>query len=397
LVLSATLCGLALGTKYNGLLVFFLLNFFVPYLYSKYSEKKRGIIRPVGYGILFLTIALLIFSPWMIRNYHWKGNPVYPLYDNWFNPSASPSPGEIDPEEVEEKGGLGLFAYRTIVHNEPWWQISIIPIRIFFEGKDGSDKYFDGKLNPFLLILPMFAFWRMKDEDEVLAREKKILLAFAALFFVFAFFSAVVRIRYIAPIVPPLVILAIFGLRNIVDFVKKLHNQAARKTAKAILALMVLLLLGMNVLYIIEQFQYVTPFSYLTGAVNREEYITKYRPEYPVMQYVNKNLPAESRLLLIFLGKRGYYCDREYIPDTQGQVNKLYRLIKNSNTPHQVWLGLKKMGVTHLIIQIGVFDRWVNDLFDVEKRKLVKEFFTKHVSLLYSENGVGVFRLTIED
>ena len=70
--------------------------------------------------------------------------------------------------------------------------------------------------------------------------------------------------------------------------------------------------------------------------------------------------------------------------------------MKNSDTPHQVWLGLKKMGVTHLIIQIGIFNGWVNDLFDVEKRKFVKEFFTKHVSLLYSEKGVGVFRL-IED
>jgi hypothetical protein len=111
---------------------------------------------------------------------------------------------------------------------------------------------------------------------------------------------------------------------------------------------------------------------------------------------VNQNLPPESRLLFIFLGKRGYYCDRDYIPDTHGQVNRLYQLIKNSNTPHEVWLDLKKMGVTHLMIQIGVFNGWVNDLFDVEKQKFVKEFFTKHVSLLYSENGVGVFRL-IED
>ena len=384
---------LALGTKYNGLLVFFLLALFVPYLYSKNSEKKRGASRPVGYGILFVTIALLIFSPWMMRNYHWKGNPVYPLYDSWFNPSAPPTSSEIDHEEAEEKGGLGLFAYRAIVYKEPWWQIAIIPVRIFFEGKDGSDKYFDGKLNPFLLILPMFAFWRMKEENEVLTREKKIFLAFAALFFVFAFFSAVIRVRYIAPIVPPLVILSIFGLRNIIDYVKRLHNQIARKMGTAILALMVLLLFGMNVLYIIEQFRYVAPFGYLTGAVNREEYITKYRPEYPAMQYVNKNLPAESRLLLIFLGKRGYYCNREYIPDTPQQVNNLYRLIKNAHSPHDLMEGFDDMGVTHLIIEIRFFNTWMNDLFDEERRSLVKAFFANYTSLSFAKNGVGVFRL----
>ena len=154
-----------------------------------------------------------------------------------------------------------------------------------------------------------------------------------------------------------------------------------------------MLLLSINVLYVVDQFRYVAPFSYLTGALTRDKYISKYRPEYPAMQYVNKQLPPESRLLFIFLGKRGYYCDRDYIPDTHGQVNRLYQLIKNSNSSDEVWLDLKKMGITHLIIQIGIFNGWVNDLFDVEKRKLVKDFFTKHVSLLYAENGVGVFRL----
>lgn len=393
LVFSASLCGLALGTKYNGLLTFFLLSLFVPYLYSRYSAKRRGAIRPVAYGILFVIIALVIFSPWMIRNYHWTGNPVYPLYDNWFNPPPSPPRSEIVPDEEEQKGGLGLFSYRSIIHGEPWWQIAIIPIRIFFEGKDGSDKYFDGKLNPFLLILPMFAFWRMREENEALAREKKIFLAFAILFFVFAFFSQVIRVRYFSPIVPPLVILAIFGLRNLVEFVKGLQTIRARKTGSAILGLAVLLLLGMNALYVIEQFRYVAPFSYLTGVLNRDEYISKYRPEYPAMQFVNKNLPADARLLLVFIGKRGYYLDREYIIDDHARINDLYRLIKNANNPSYLAAGFSEMGATHLMIQLGFFDPWVNDVFDADRRNLLRAFFKDHTSLSYSQNGVAVFQL----
>ena len=393
LLLSAGLCGLAIGTKYNGLITFFLLTLFVPFLYSRYSQNKSaGFIRPVGYGILFFSVALLVFSPWMIRNHHWKGNPVYPLYNNWFNPPAAPSK-EIVSDKAEKRGGLGLFTYRTIAHGEPWWQIALLPIRIFFEGKDGSDQYFDGKLNPFLLILPMFAFWRVREGPKTLGREKKIFLVFAILFFVFAFFTTVLRVRYVSPIVPPLVILSVFGIRNIAEPVKGLRSPTARKIGTVILGLTVILLLAINALYVIDQFRYVAPFSYLTGALTRDEYISKYRPEYTAMQYVNENLPPESRLLFIFLGKRGYYCDRDYIPDTHGQVNRLYQVIKNSNSPDEVWRDLKKMGITHLIIQIGIFNGWVNDLFDVEKRKLVKEFFTKHVSLLYSKNGVGVFRL----
>ena len=36
LILSAVFCGLAMGTKYNGLVVFFLLTLLVPFLYSRY-------------------------------------------------------------------------------------------------------------------------------------------------------------------------------------------------------------------------------------------------------------------------------------------------------------------------------------------------------------------------
>ena len=266
LVLSAGLCGLAIGTKYNGLIAFFLLTLFVPFLYSRYSQNKiGGLIRPVGYGILFFTVALLVFSPWMIRNYHWKGNPVYPLYNNWINPPPAPSKETVS-GQAEKKGGLSLFTYRTMVHGEPWWQIALLPIRIFFEGKDGSGQYFDGKLNPFLLILPIFAFWRVREGPETLGREKKIFLVFVILFFAFAFFSTVLRIRYVLPIVPPLVILSAFGMKNVVEIIKGFRNLTTRKMGSVVLGLTVMLLLAINVLYVVDQFRYVAPFSYLTGA-----------------------------------------------------------------------------------------------------------------------------------
>jgi hypothetical protein len=394
LLLSAGACGLALGTKYNGLLTLFLMSLFVPFVYSRYAENKKGIIRSAGYGILFVVIALLVFSPWMTRNCLWKGNPVYPLYDNVFNAPVSPPSGGVVSEQTEQEGGVGgLLNYRAIVYGESWWQIAIIPLRIFFEGKDGSEKYFDGKLNPFLLILPMFAFWRARKATEAFEREKKIFLAFALLFFVFAFFSTAVRVRYISPIVPPLVILAIFGTRNIVEFIRETHNLALRKAGPVMAGLAIMLPLAVNAVYFIDQWRYVNPLSYLSGAVTRDEYIAKYRSEYPAMQYVNKNLPAESRLLFIFLGKRGYYCDREYIPDTHEQVTNLYNTVKKADSPDDLRSGFNKMGVTHLMVEIQIFNGWVNDQFDKEKQNLLREFFNKNAALLYHKNGVGVFRL----
>jgi len=98
LIISAIFCGLAIGTKYNGLIVLFILTLFVPFIYSRsiyFQTGRRTLlkneIRAIEYGIIFMLFALAIFSPWMIRNYIWTHNPVFPLYNNLFNPETAGS------------------------------------------------------------------------------------------------------------------------------------------------------------------------------------------------------------------------------------------------------------------------------------------------------------------
>ncbi len=105
----------------------------------------------------------------------------------------------------------------------------MIPVRIFFEGQDNLPQYFDGKLNPFLFFLPFFAFLSFKKNTPMIKAEKKILLAFAVLYLLFAFFKTDMRIRYIAPIIPPLVILAMYGLHQISTFVAGYFSAPVRR------------------------------------------------------------------------------------------------------------------------------------------------------------------------
>ena len=54
LLISAVCCGMGLGTKYNGLIVFFLLTIFVILIYVKFSadsENKQP--KALGFGIVF--------------------------------------------------------------------------------------------------------------------------------------------------------------------------------------------------------------------------------------------------------------------------------------------------------------------------------------------------------
>ena len=90
----------------------------------------------------------------------------------------------------------------------------------FFEGRDDDPRYFDGQLNPFLLLLLIPAFLKFDKERTEFLIEKRVMFAFAVLFMLIAFLRTSIRIRYIVPIIPPLVILSMFGLDNLAGYLR---------------------------------------------------------------------------------------------------------------------------------------------------------------------------------
>ena len=387
LILSASFCGLAMGTKYNGLITLFLLTVFVPFFYSRYQQIiKPSFLKATGYGILFLFVALLFFSPWMIRDYLWTNNPIFPLFNHWFNPHNAIN-NQI----------IGLFPYRSLVYHETWWQIALLPVRIFFQGQDGNPQYFDGRLNPFLLLLPFFAFYGIRRDPAIIRNEKKIMLTFGILFFAFAFFTSSLRIRYISPVIPPLVILSIFGVKKMVEEVRKIQPQSLGKIGLTAIMFALFFSLWLNAEYLFGQYKYVDPLGYLDGTLTRNEYIDKYSFEYPTIRYINENLPEDAKILFIFLGNRGYYCDREYVFDMNKNRSTLRQLVKGSDKPEEIAGGLKEMGITHLFINDDIFDRWLKTNFTPKDREVMKAFFKKYVKLLFFKWGYGVSRLEYFD
>ncbi|MDY6791272.1 MAG: glycosyltransferase family 39 protein [Thermodesulfobacteriota bacterium] len=402
LIYSAIWCGLALGTKYNGLIVFFLLTLFVPFLYLRCTHDKTSRqLKAIGYGATFLFISLLIFSPWMIRNTIWTGNPIYPLYDNLIYQ---------DEESLNERDGscstnstkstsityrkkpnerLGPFGIRRLVYDEKWWETAAIPARIFFQGKDNHPKYFDGRLNPYLFILPFFAFIKIRWQFNKFKTEKKILLTFALLFLLYTFMKTDMRIRYISPILPSLVILSVFGLNEIVAFINDKYPGTTGKKIKGIFFAFMAFLLSLNIAYIISQFRIVEPISYISGRVERNKYIEKYRPEYATINYANLNLPVNAKILCLFLGHRGYYFDRK-IAFSFDLVSKE---ILREHSSEKILIELEGKGITHVLARYDLFSKWLQDSYSDKEKEVVKIFFKTYTSLIFSKNGHGLYQL----
>lgn len=414
LILSAICCGLALGTKYNGLIALFILTVFIPFVFISDAKKKIKVsdsgdksplikiqLKAVGLGAIFIFIALLVFSPWMIRNYIWRANPIYPLYDQIFNPHRPVSPdtqteqqmleNAADPEQTSKAKSTrwSPFAIRKVIYGERWWEIALIPVRIFFQGRDDSPKHFDGKLSPFLFLLPFFSLFQINRNSPALRTEKKIFIFFAILFILYAFSMTSIRIRYFAPIIPPLVILSIFGFHNIADALTNRWEHLPNWFSKGCILFLGVAVLSYNGIYIFQQFNYVQPFSYLSGQMDRDAYIVKYRPEYSIFQYANRNLSDNSKILGLFLGNRRYYSDRELIFG----VNEFRERVYRSDSADILFKDLKKNGYTHVIIRFDLFNRWTRKQLDQRKKEMLKAFFTAYLQLILSKDGYGLFEL----
>ena len=372
LLISGVFCGLALGTKYNGLVGFFLLSLFVPFVYARYhSDEPAHARKAIGYSAIYIVVALLLFSPWMIRNVVWSGNPLYPLYKDIF-PASAPDEAYAD-EDMEEEPVMNPWQIRRYVYGETGLEIALIPLRVFFQGRDDDPKYFDGRANPFLLILPVFAFFGVRSNSRQVRTEKTLMLWFSVSFLLFACAQAVIRIRYFAPIFPPLVILSMFGLRYIREDLLDDNSQFYILFKRIIFFAIVFVMLGLNAKYMVERFSYVQPLGYLTGKVSRDEYIQKFRPEYASMQYANQHLTKNNRILGVYTGNRGFYSDIDIV----FSLSLLQNLAAKANVPEDIAENLKKRGITHLLVNYELFNFWVKD-YNLHEKQILKDFFEQY-------------------
>ena len=391
LILSAIWCGLAVGTKYNGLIGLFLLSLFITFVYARYhTGQNRYAVKAIRYCAAFVITVMIVFSPWMLRNMAWTGNPVYPLYDKFFNTTDFNL--ETKPDvQMEEQIPISHIRIRREIYGESWLQIALIPLRVFFQGQDDNPQYFDGKVNPFLLLLPLFSFWGAQFRTRQEKTEKFLMLFFSIFFLFYSCAQTSIRIRYFSAILPPLVILSMFGLNNIqerlLDKIPVRSNFFKKSFCFGIVGIM----LWLNAIYIVNRFELDQPFSFLFGEVTRDEYIQKYRPEYAAYHYANKHLDPGTKILGIYLGGRGYYSDRHIEFSTEILKN----LATNAKTGRYIYEKIKESGFTHLLINFQLFDSFAQK-YDFHKRQLLKQFFETHTVLEFSKDGHGLFRLTAE-
>ncbi len=386
LIMAAVSCGLALGTKYNGLVVFLLLTFSVPYLYAQNSSSKSNIDTEgfkwsiaLGYTVIFVLVSVAIFSPWALRNYLWTGNPLYPLYDTLFNPQNPFFERKLNP-----------FAIRRMLYHESIWQTLAVPFRIFFQGQDNDPALFDGRLNPYLIIFAIPGIFFGDPSEKRIKVEKTIWAGFAILFILMVFFTREMRIRYIAPAILPLVILNVFGVKNIFYWLGKLKKGPRRSGIQMSIVFGLLFLLSLNCHYLYRKWETVRPLDYLCGKMDRESYILHYRPEYAVIRYANKNITNEHRLLCVFLGNRRYYFQKETMFLEWAQFKEMLDKSKDSSDMVST---LREKHITHIVIGVNGLKYWSGKTLTEKNQEILKKLLSDHSQILVEINGYALLKI----
>ena len=397
-LLAAAVCsGLALSTKYSAIISFFVMSLLLPLLFIKgRQDDANAQFSAVKFGTLFVAVSLLVFSPWMIRNQVLTGNPMYPLLQGVFGHRVTDSANVdndaivhasvvVDTMQIADSKGLGPLLVRKLVYEESLPYTLMIPVRIFYEGEDNDPQFFDGRLNLLLLLLPLSLLYSAR-KAAFRHKEVTFFAAYSILVVLLTFLAKDMRARWISAIIPPLVVLSVYGLYLINDLLRRRLSGGAG--IHPLTLLVGLLYFAPNLAYSLSLYRSIEPLPYLTGEISRDAYIAEHRPEYSVIAAANKAVPQHGKALGLFIGKRRYYFTVDAIV-----LNEVFTSIADdAGSAKEIADRLKTLGYTHIVTNNHMFGQWLNTA-SAETRQKVAEFAANRIRELEVEGVYGLYEI----
>jgi len=378
IIISGVSSGFALSTKYNAMLSVTVLTLLFSYFYLKANSHHLSVkFKTIKYMAIFSICALLIYSPWLIRNYSLTGNPIYPLHQSFFSQISKENQNTNEQEPFKAKR-LNPLTTRKIVFGESLLYSLAVPIRIFYEGQDNKPQYFDGKLNPLLLLFSLLLVVLKKNRWQ-----NQFLATFVILTLLYTLLAADMRIRYVITIVSPMVILSVFGLFELNQWLKTKFNQS--KAPLFILSLLISTYFIYNMSYALSLYRNINPMPFISGKISRDDYISNKLSYFPLNQRANEIVPSDGKLLGIYTGNRRYYID---VP--LSLESKLpFKLVKNISNASELSEAFLKRNITHILVRVDLFNQELSRK-EISHQTIMTNFFKNHVKLIDSK---GVFYL----
>jgi hypothetical protein len=384
--------GIAIGSKYNALIAWFIVNMFLVFSFARDTRKQISSLR---YGLLFFVVTALVASPWYLKNYLQTGNPFYPLFNSLIKSiHHQPVQEALQQQAIEKTGQISFFKMREIMYGENLWETLLIPLRMFFQGKDNSYQYFQGSLNPILIIFSPFVLLNRR-----YIKDKFLFVFFSVIFIIMAYFLTAKQVRYILPVLPFLAIITVMGIKDLLDKLEERRLYSNRRVGKHIGSITkififssVAILLMLNLYYLKKRTEIINPIPYVLGEETREAFLKRHLLHYPAVKFINEKLPEDAKILTMFLGRRGYYLNRVYKNESSFGMNTIREMLKNAEYEENFERYVRSMNVTHILMRSDLFEKFLHDNFPKEEIERFLKLFYKNWVKLYESNGHAVWK-----
>ena len=334
---SAVAAGLTAWLKYPALALLVFLAAAAPAL----ECVRRGRREPrqwLGLALRWGSLAALVASPFYLRNWLWRGNPVFPTGYALF-------------------GGEGwdawrAWAYRETLANyghgrEPL-DLLLLPWRLFTQRS--FDGGFEGSLGPLLgLALPLAAWtlWRGTG-DARLRRHGPWLLAWSL--WIALFWTATVQQARFYLIAAPAA-LALGGAA--LSSLPALTGATRRRVAAAGL---VAAQLAWSAAPLAELWRRQATGDWLAGRLDRDRFLARMLPEtWPVWRDLPASVPPDGRVWLVWMRGYTYYLTRPYRLDSVFEAWRLEALLDEHAEPAALGAALERDGISHLLVNHRFF------------------------------------------
>ncbi len=369
--MAAIFSAFAFGSKYQGgmigLLVFLL---FIYYFLSRSEKKPADFVKA---GLVFSLVSGALVLPWLLKNIWDTGNPLFPFLTPLFD-KLGWQKYHIAPDQwtyfIGENRRFITQSWRE------WWKL---PWMLTFKDSNISSLSFVGPLFLALAPLCLLAFQRVRE------RWVQAAFLFLAAFFIFSLGSTHLT-RYHLPGYPMLCF--VYGLAFALTW--RPNNWPAKVVLGVGLSVMFLQSLQQGIFILQNSY---APWDVLSGRESREDYrsythsgLNPY-PSNAMYRWMEKNLPPQSRVLLIGESKAFDFHRPHLYTDVHGE-NQLTTWVWSSNNAEEIYQKVKEAGVSHLFISFTEAHRtygYKMIKWDERTLKIFDDFWKKYVRFTHQD------------
>ena len=322
ILLAGLLAGWAMGTKYTGAIPAALGGVV---LALECLRRHRPLITPL---VLYSAASAIVFTPWLIKNIFYFGNPVFPFFYQWGSARMNP---------WYHSAAEGYFTNLVEYHPRSFFQLLGLLWDSAAHGLDfgrGMDVLGDFGWAALLALLP--ALWLCPKRGWATRR----LLLYSGLFIIPWGMSRPV-LRFLMPLAPILALLAAQA------WVHGIHSQPrpVRWMGRIFLGS----LLASGGLILIFVCHIFSPLSVVAGFESRSDYLSRKLNYYPAARFLNTQVP-DVTAILIMGDQRGYYYDKPVMTTPVFSENPFIGMANEADSSETLLRLIKEQGYSHVVI-----------------------------------------------